>query len=73
MQMEDVSKKENLRGNYNLQSNIVGYSFKEVTKVKRIILDSMKDHLISHIIEKMTCKKNFEALVELFQGRCASQ
>jgi hypothetical protein len=42
-------------------------------KVKRIILDHVKDHFTSHIVEKKTSKKMLEALVELFQNSCASQ
>jgi hypothetical protein len=41
--------------------------------VKRIILDSVKDHFISHISDKKTGKKMFDSLVELFQNSCASQ
>jgi hypothetical protein len=41
--------------------------------MKRIILDSMKDHFISHISDKTTGKKMFDYLVELFQNSCAFQ
>jgi EAL domain-containing protein (putative c-di-GMP-specific phosphodiesterase class I) len=41
-------------------------------KVKRIILEPMKDHFISHISNK-TSKNMFYSLVELSQNPCASQ
>jgi hypothetical protein len=40
--------------------------------VKRIILDFIKDHFISHIIDTNICKKKYDALVELFQNSYAS-
>jgi hypothetical protein len=46
---------------------------KKEAKAKRIILDSVKDHFISHIAEKKTGKDMFGALVELFQNSCVSQ
>jgi hypothetical protein len=46
---------------------------KKEAKVKRIILDTMKDHFISHISDKTTCKKMFDSLVELFQNSYAYQ
>jgi hypothetical protein len=41
--------------------------YKEEAKAKRIILDTMKDHLISHIAKKMTGKDMFGDSVKLFQ------
>ena len=35
-------------------------------KVKRIILDFLKDQFISHIVDNMSCKSMFDALVYLF-------
>jgi hypothetical protein len=35
-------------------------------KAKRIFLDSMKDHLISHIAEKNTRKEMYDVLVALY-------
>ena len=46
---------------------------KKGAQVKRIILDSGKDHFISDFVVKKTCKKTFDSLVELFQNSCASQ
>jgi hypothetical protein len=45
---------------------------KKKAKVKRIILDSVKDHFISHISDKTTGKEMFDFVVELFQNfhRC---
>lgn len=41
-------------------------------KAKRIILDSLKDHLIPHIAKKKTAKDMFEVLVGLFESSCVS-
>jgi len=35
-------------------------------KVKRIILHSMKDHFITHIVDKETSKEMLESLIGLF-------
>jgi hypothetical protein len=40
---------------------------KEVAKVKRIILDSMKDHLIPHIVGKLV-KEMHEVSITLYQS-----
>ena len=40
---------------------------KKMIKAGRVILDSMKDHLIPHLSEKKTAKEMFDALVGLFQ------
>jgi hypothetical protein len=37
-------------------------------KANRVLLDSMKDHLIPHISEKKTTKEMYEALVGLYQS-----
>jgi hypothetical protein len=39
---------------------------KKEAKEKRIILDSMKDHLITHIVEKKTGKEMYDALIALY-------
>jgi hypothetical protein len=43
------------------------YKKKEV-KTKRVLLDSVKDHLIPHISEKKTTKQMYDALVGLYQS-----
>ena len=45
---------------------------KKGAKVKRIILDSMKDHYISHITNKKSNKSIFDTLVKLFHNHFAS-
>jgi hypothetical protein len=42
-------------------------------KVKRIILDSVKDYLITHIIEKKIGKEMYNALVGLYQNSSVSR
>jgi len=46
---------------------------KKEAKGKRIILDCVKDHFISHILDKRTVKRMFDSLVELFWNSCASE
>jgi hypothetical protein len=41
---------------------------KKEIKVERVILDSVKDHLIPHLSEKKMTKEMFDALVGLFQS-----
>jgi hypothetical protein len=41
---------------------------KKEIKVERILLDSMKDHLIPHLFEKKMTKEMFDALVSLLQS-----
>jgi hypothetical protein len=41
---------------------------KKEIKVERVILDSVKDHLIPHLSEKKTDKEMFDALVGLFRS-----
>ena len=41
-------------------------------KVKRIILGFLKDHFISHIVDKTSSKSMLDALVKLFHNYCAS-
>ena len=40
---------------------------------KRILIDSVKDHLIPHIARLETTKKMFDALVELFESKNTSR
>jgi len=35
------------------------------TKVKRMILDRVKDHIISHIVEKGTMKEMWDTIIKL--------
>jgi hypothetical protein len=42
---------------------------KKEIKAERVLLESMKDHLIPHLTEKMTTKVMFDALVSLFQSK----
>ena len=44
-------------------------NMKQEVKVKRVLLDYVKDHLIPHIFEKKTTKEMYEALVGLYQSR----
>ena len=46
---------------------------KRETRLKIIILNHEKDHLISHILDNNRCKKMFDSLVKLFQNYYASQ
>jgi hypothetical protein len=46
---------------------LVAHEKKEVN-VKRVLLDSMKDHLIPHIAEKTYAKDMYDALVGLYQN-----
>jgi hypothetical protein len=41
---------------------------KKEVKAKRVLLDSVKDHLIPHISEKKTAKDMYDALVGLYQS-----
>ena len=42
---------------------------KNLVKVKRIILDSIKDHLIPHVSSLKTPKEMFDSLTKLFEGK----
>jgi hypothetical protein len=46
---------------------------KREVKAKRVLLDSVKDHLIPHISEKKTAKDFYDALVGLYQSGNASR
>ena len=48
---------------------------KDTTKAKRLILDGVRDHVVSHITGKGTAKEMWDALATLYQdlpssGRC---
>ena len=42
---------------------------KSLIKAKRIIVDSIKDHLIPHVSSLKTPKEMFDALSRLYEGR----
>jgi hypothetical protein len=42
-------------------------------KAKRIMLDSVKDHLIPHIFELRTARKMYESLSRLYESKDISQ
>ena len=42
---------------------------KSLIRVKRIIADSIKDHLIPHVSSLKTPKQMFEALSRLYEGK----
>jgi hypothetical protein len=42
---------------------------KKEIKAERVLLDSVKDHLIPHLSKKKTTKEMFDALVSLFQSK----
>jgi hypothetical protein len=42
-------------------------------RAKRIILDFVENHFISHIVEKKISKDMFGTLMELFQNYCVSR
>ena len=51
---------------------LVAHKKKEVM-AKRVLLDSMKDHLIPHISKKTEAKNMYDALVALYQSGNASR
>ena len=46
---------------------------KNLVKAKRIIADSIKDHLIPHVSSLKTPKEMFDALMKLFEGKNINQ
>jgi len=42
---------------------------KEIIRAKRIIADSIKDHLIPHVSSKKTLKEMFDALTRLYEEK----
>ena len=45
------------------------YTIITLVKAKRIIVDSMKDHLIPHVSSLKTYKEMFDSLTKLFEGK----
>lgn len=41
---------------------------KDMAKAKRLILDGVRDHIVSHIVGKGTTKEMWDALATLYQG-----
>lgn len=46
---------------------------KNMIRAKRIIVDSIKDHLIPHVSSLDTPKEMFEALIRSFEGKNISE
>ena len=46
---------------------------KNLVKAKRIIVDSIKDHLIPHVSSLKTPKEMFDSLTKLFEGKNINQ
>ena len=42
---------------------------KKMVKAKRILADSIKDHLIPHVSSSKTPKQMFDALTKLYEGK----
>ena len=40
----------------------------DMAKAKRLLLDGVKDHIVSHIATKDTAKQMWEALAALYEG-----
>jgi 23S rRNA maturation-related 3'-5' exoribonuclease YhaM len=58
---EEVAEPEGDEANANFKKNMI--------KAKRIIADSIKDHLIPRVSSLDTPKEMFEALTRLFEGK----
>ena len=58
---EEVSEPEGDEAKVNYKKNMI--------RAKRIIVDSIKDHLIPHVSSLDTPKEMFEALTKLFEGK----
>ena len=58
---EEVAKPEDEEAKVKYKKNLV--------RVKIIIADSLKDHLIPHISSMKTPKEMFDALSRLYEGR----
>ena len=50
-----------------------GIHKKNLVKAKRIIVDSIKDHLIPHVSSFKTPKEVFDALTKMFEGKNINQ
>jgi hypothetical protein len=59
--MEEVAKPE--------EEEAKGKYMKNLIRAKRIIADSIKDHLIPHVSPLKTPKEMFDALSRLYEGR----
>jgi hypothetical protein len=46
---------------------------KDTIRAKRIIADSIKDHLIPYVSSKKTSKEMFDALTRLYEGKNINQ
>ena len=46
---------------------------KNEAKEKRILVDSIQDHLIPHIVEMKTAKQMYDALIGLFESNNPSR
>jgi hypothetical protein len=46
---------------------------KNEANTKRIMIDSVRDHLIPHIVELKTAKEMYDALVGLFESKNTSR
>jgi hypothetical protein len=58
---------ENVVANPTDPHELEAHKKKEV-KAKQVLLESMKDHLISHIAKKISPKEMYDALVGLYQN-----
>jgi hypothetical protein len=47
--------------------------YKKMTKEKQVILNSVKEHLIPHIVRKKNSKEMFDVLVALYQSENINQ
>jgi len=41
---------------------------KKDIKAQRVILEAIEDHLIQHVVEKISSKDMYDALISLFQS-----
>ena len=57
---EEVAEPEGDKAKANFKTNMI--------RAKRIIADSIKDHLIPHVSSLDTPKEMFEAITRLFEG-----
>ena len=58
---EEVSEPDDAAGKAKHQ--------KDTIRAKRIIVDSIKDHLIPYVSSKNTLKEMFDALTKLYEGK----
>jgi hypothetical protein len=69
MLLEEVELWEHVKTKITIPTNLklLDEHNKKEAKAKRIILDKMKDHLITHIVEKKISKEMYDVLVTLYQ------